>query len=130
MEDTISKKQLRKFGLLIGLGFPFLIGFLIPVLSGHLFRVWTLWVGIPLFTLGLILPRLLFYPYKSWVVLGQTLGWVNGKIIFGLIFIFLLQPIAFIMRLAGYDPLRRRRKDKKTYREKRELQQTDLTRIF
>ena len=31
-KETISKKQLRKFGLLIGFGFPILIGWLLPVL--------------------------------------------------------------------------------------------------
>ena len=34
------------------------------------------------------------------------------------------------MRLTGYDPLRRRRKGEKTYRENRQNNQTDLTRIF
>ena len=47
MKETISKKQLRDFGLLIGLGFPILIGWLIPLLFGHEFRTWTMWIGVP-----------------------------------------------------------------------------------
>ena len=35
MKETISKKQLREFGLLIGFGFPILIGWLLPALFGH-----------------------------------------------------------------------------------------------
>ena len=130
MKDTISKKQLREFGLLIGFGFPILIGLLLPAITGHGFRAWTLWVGIPGLILGHTIPRLLYYPYKCWMVLGHALGWVNSHIILGLVFIFVLQPIAFIMRLTGYDPLRRRRKGDKTYRENRQNHQTDLTRIF
>ncbi len=130
MKDTISKKQLREFGLLIGFGFPILIGLLLPVLTGHGFRAWTLWVGIPGLILGQTIPRLLYYPYKGWMALGHALGWVNSHIILGLVFFFVLQPIAFIMRLTGYDPLRRRRKGDKTYRENRQNHQTDLTRIF
>ncbi len=130
MKETISKKQLREFGLIIGFGFPLLIGFLIPALSGHGFRTWTLWVGLLGFVLGLFSPRILHYPYKSWIGLGNILGWFNSKIIFGLIFIVVLQPIAIIMRLFGYDPLRRRRKKVNTYRENRTNHQTDLTRIF
>ena len=130
MKETISKKQLREFGLFIGFGFPILIGWLLPSLFKHEFRVWTLWVGIPGLILGLTAPRLLHYPYKGWMVLGHALGWVNSHIILGLVFIFVLQPIAFIMRLTGYDPLRRRRKGEKSYRENRRNHQTDLNRTF
>ena len=130
MKEIISKKQLREFGLLIGFGFPILIGWLLPLLFGHEFRIWTIWIGVPGLILGLTSPRLLHYPYKIWMELGHALGWVNSHIILGLVFIFILQPIAYIMRLAGYDPLRRRRKGEKTYRESRKNHQTDLTRIF
>ena len=110
MKQTISKKQLREFGILIGFGFPILIGWLIPLLFGHEFREWTLWIGIPGLIIGLAIPRLLHYPYKIWMELGYALGWVNSHIILGLVFILVLQPISYIMRLTGYDPLRRRRK--------------------
>ena len=130
MKETISKKQLREFGLLIGFGFPILIGWLLPSILGHEFRTWTLGIGILGLILGLTAPRLLLYPYKGWIALGNILGWVNSHIILGLVFILVLQPIAFIMRLTGYDPLRTRRKGEKTYKEFRQKHQTDLTRIF
>ena len=130
MKETISKKQLREFGLLIGLGFPILIGWLLPSLSGHEFRAWTLWIGIPGLILGLTAPQLLYYPYKGWMALGHTLGWINSHIILGLVFVVVLQPIAYVMRLTGYDPLRKRRNDENTYRENLKGHQTDLTRIF
>ena len=130
MKETIQKKQLREFGLLIGFGFPILFGWLLPLLFGYEHRAWTLWLGIPGLILGLIAPRLLHYPYMGWMALGHLLGWVNSRIILGLVFILLLQPMAYIMRLTGYDPLRRRRKGENTYRENRQKLQTDLTRIF
>ena len=130
MKENISKKQLREFGLLIGFGFPILIGWLLPSLFGHQFRIWTLWIGVPGLLIGLSAPRLLHYPYKSWMALGHALGWVNSHIILGLIFILILQPIAYIMRLTGYDPLRNKRRGEKTYRENRKDQQRDLTRTF
>ena len=130
MKDTISKKQLREFGLLIGFGFPILIGWVLPSIFRHEFRLWTLWVGILGLILGLTAPRLLKYPYKGWMKLGVILGWVNSRIILGLVFIIVLLPISFVMRLIGYDPLRTKRKVEKTFREKRKDHQTDLTRIF
>ena len=130
MKEPVSKNQLRDFGLIIGLGFPILIGWILPSVSGHEFRAWTLWVGIPALVLGLIAPSSLQYPYKSWMALGHVLGWVNSHIILGLIFIIVLQPIAYMMRLTGYDPLRKRRTGETTYRENRKGHHTDLTRIF
>ena len=130
MKEIISKKQLREFGLLIGFGIPILIGWLIPLILGHQFRTWTLWIGVPGLLIGLIAPRLLYYPYKVWMALGHVLGWINSHIILGLVFILVLQPIAFIMRLTGYDPLRSKRKGEKTYRENRKDLKIDLKRIF
>ena len=130
MKETITKKQLLEFGLLIGFGFPLLIGWLLPSIFGHEFRAWTLWIGVPGLILGLTAPRLLYYPYKSWMILGHVLGWINSHIILGLVFILVLQPIAYIMRLTGYDPLKIKRKGEKTYREVRMDNNIDLKRIF
>ncbi len=130
MKEIISKKQLREFGILIGFGFPLLIGWLLPAIAGHGFRTWTIWVGMTGLILGMKLPLLLYYPYKAWMATGHALGWINSHIILGLVFIFILQPIAYLMRFTGYDPLRRRRKGEKTYRENRQDHKTDLTRIF
>tara|TARA_B100001989_G_C24373257_1_gene380491 strand:+ start:235 stop:627 length:393 start_codon:yes stop_codon:yes gene_type:complete len=130
MKEKVSKKQLRSFGILIGFGFPLIFGWLVPYLSGHEFRQWTLLIGITGLTLGIISPSLLHYPYKGWMAIGHILGWLNSRLIFGIVFLFFVQPIAYAMRLFGYDPLKKNRKGKETYREKREKNNTDLTRIF
>ena len=97
---------------------------------GHGFRVWTLWIGAPGLILGLSASRLLQYPYRGWMAIGHFLGWINSYLILGLVFIFVVQPIAYIMRFTGYDPLQTRRKGEKTYREIRDNYYIDLTRIF
>ena len=130
MKEIISKKELREFGLLIGFGFPILIGWLLPSLFGQQFRTWTLWIGVPGLLIGFTAPRLLHYPYKGWMLLGHVLGLINSHIILGLVFIFVLQPIAYIMRLTGYDPLKTKGKVEKTYREVRKDKNIDLKRIF
>ena len=130
MKKSISKKQLREFGFLIGFGFPIIVGWIIPAISGHIFRSWSLWIGFPSLILGIIKPSLLFYPYKSWMKLGHALGWINSRIILGLIFIVVVQPIAFIMKLFGYDPLRKKKNFEVSYREKRKNHMVDLTKIF
>ena len=130
MKSSISKKTLREFGLLVGLGLPILIGWIIPGLSGHMFRFWTLWIGIPTIFLCFIKPKLLFPFYKLWISLGHILGWANSKLILGLVFIIVLQPIALIMKLFGYDPLKQKDLCKKSYKENKKGYKIDLTRIF
>ena len=130
MKVSIAKEQLREFGFLIGFGFPILIGWLLPAIVGHGFRAWTLWVGVPSLILVILKPSFLFYPYKAWMKLGHALGWINSRIILGLIFLIVVQPIAFIMKLFGYDPLRKKKIHGLSYREKKEGVEIDLKRIF
>ena len=99
MKKNITTKKLREFGILIGFGFPFLIGWLIPFTSGHDFRIWTLWIGLPNLLIGFIKPYLLFYPYKFWMKIGLILGWLNSRLILSLVFILILLPIAMIMKI-------------------------------
>ena len=130
MKKNFSKKTLREFGLLIGFGIPFFIGWLIPFISGHGFRFWSLFIGLPLIIFGVFSPSLLFYPYKGWMALGKYLGWINSHIILGLVFLIVLQPISIIMRSLGYVPLKKINKDLISYKENRHSSIIDLKRIF
>ena len=65
-----SKKQLRKFGLLVGFLFPFLIGWLLPTIFDHEIRLWTIYLGLTLIAMryaksnsGNNLQYMLFTPY-------------------------------------------------------------------
>ena len=130
MRTSISTKQLRDFGFLLGFGFPIIIGWLIPTITGHLFRSWSLWIGCPALILGILKPSLLSYPYKGWMALGIALGWINSKLILGLVYLIILLPIAIFMKLFGYDPLRKKKSNQKSYREIKKDENFDLTRIF
>ena len=130
MKTNVSKKSLREFGLLIGLGFPVLIGWILPYFSGHFFRTWTLWIAIPSLIIGITKPNLLYYPYKFWMKLGFLLGWINSRIILGFVFFLVLMPISLLMKSINYDPLNTKRKDKQTYKEAIIDRETDFNRIF
>jgi len=130
MTNKISKKQLRDFGLLIGFGLPLIIGWLIPSITGHGFRAWTLWISIPTLVIGVLSPRILRKPYQAWMQLGHLLGYVNSRIILGIVFVAVLQPIAFVMRAFGYDPLRSKKSNLLSFKERKEGSKVDLTRIF
>jgi hypothetical protein len=125
-----TNKQLRDFGLLLGVVFPLLLGWLLPALRSHSFQIWTLWIGIPALSLGMLAPRTLIWPYRGWMALGHALGWINGHIILGAVFLLVLQPIAAIMRIKGYDPLRRRSTNNNTYKETVSERNLDFKRPF
>ena len=130
MNKQISKKTLRQFGFLICFTFPVLIGWFLPLLGGHPFRVWTLFISMPAGILGILRPGLLLYPYRAWMKLGHILGWVNSRIILGLVFFIVLQPIALIMRIFGHDPLKIKKVAHKSYREIKTSQKINLKKIF
>ena len=130
MKKNIPQKKLREFGLLIGIAFPFLIGWVLPLIGGHSFRIWTLWLGIPSLILAISKPGLLLYPYRAWMKLGHILGWVNSRIILGLVFLIVLQPIALIMQILGHDPLRTKKFAQESYREIKTNHKVSLKKIF
>ena len=130
MNENISQKQLRQFGFLIGFAFPLIIGWLIPYLSGHFFRSWTLFIALPSLFIGITKPILLIYPYKAWMALGHFLGFINSKLILSLVFILVLLPLSFILKLFSYDPLRIKNISRNTYKQIKKNHKIDLTRIF
>ena len=119
MKDDNLKKKLSEFSILIGLGFPIIIGWILPAIRGHIFMTWTLWIGITFIILGRVKPSSLVYPYIGWMTLGRVLGLINSYIILGLVFIIVVQPIALIMKFIGYDPLRKNRGKLNSYREEK-----------
>ena len=130
MNKSLSNKKLREFAYTLGIGFPFFIGFLIPFITGHGFRNWTLLISLPLLLIGLLAPSRLNILYKAWMKLGYVLGWVNSRIILSLVFLLVLIPIAFIMKLFGYDPIKSKKRPCSSYKEEKQNSRIDLTRIF
>ena len=130
MKNHIPQKKLREFGFLIGFIFPFFIGWILPIIGGHSFRTWTLFISIPSIILAFTKPIFLLYPYRTWMKLGHILGWVNSRIILGLVFLIVLQPIALIMRFLGHDPLRTKMSAQKSYREIKTNYKVNLKKIF
>tara|TARA_Y100000589_G_C27026641_1_gene577231 strand:- start:304 stop:702 length:399 start_codon:yes stop_codon:yes gene_type:complete len=131
IKPLINKKILRNFSYIFGIGFPFFIGLFFPYFSGHDFKAWTILVGLPVIMLGNIKPKLLTYPYLLWMKIGYILGWINSRLILGIIFIFIMQPMALIMKIFKYDPLKLKiDKNKKTYRQVIKNKDYDFKRIF
>lgn len=98
--------RLRSFGLIVG-GIGAGIG-VWPVLWRGQPRLWALLLGGMLIALGVAAPRRLTPVYRLWMLLGAALGWLNTRLILGVLFYGLFTPMGLLMRLRGYDPMRRR----------------------
>ena len=127
---NVSNKKLREFGFKVSIIFPFLFGWLIPVLNNHGFKIWTVFLSLPVLLLSIFIPKKLIYFYKIWMELGYLLGWINSRVILGLIFILVLQPIALIMKCLGYNPLRKKVLNQNSFKEYRKEIKIDLKKIF
>ena len=103
-----DRQELRKFGLVFAGGLVVFFGVLLPWLFDKPWPPWP-WVGAGLFAgTGLALPGLLRPVYYAWMKLGHALGWINTRIILGLVFFVMFAPIALLLRLLGRDPLHRK----------------------
>ncbi len=61
-------------------------------------------------------PRLLRPLYVSWMMFAAVLGWINTRLILGVIFFCVFTPIALFFKMIGKDPLARKFSSKESYR--------------
>ena len=106
MKPGEDQKTLRSFGLLVG-GVFSVIGMWPLVLHGKEPRLWALALGILLILFGVAYPRALTHVYRAWMKIGHVLGWINTRIILGVIFFGLFTPMGLVMRMFGKDSMRR-----------------------
>jgi len=98
----ISKKILRKFGVMVG-GIFLLIGFWIYYSSQNFVCLIFLFIGTMLLVSGLIFPTTLSLVYKVWMGLAFTLGWLMSRILLTILFYFVITPIGLLAKLVGKD---------------------------
>jgi Saxitoxin biosynthesis operon protein SxtJ len=104
MQGQTEIKQLRSFGLMVG-GIFTAIGAW-PLVGAQPLRWWAIGLGGLLMVLGGTVPQVLALPYRGWMAVGHVLGWINTRIILGVVFYALLTPMGLIRRALGHDPMR------------------------
>jgi hypothetical protein len=104
------KKELRSFGFILAGGIMLLFGLLFPLLRDGCIHLasWP-WMLAPFLVLvSLAAPMLLGPLNRGWLFIGDILGYVNTRIILGVIFLVIFTPYSFIMKLLKVDPMQRR----------------------
>lgn len=125
MNQVTSTKELRSFGLLVG-GVFCIIGFWPLVVRGEPLHTWAVSLGGVLVVLGSLLPKVLAPVHKGWMWIGHILGWINTRILLGIVFYGLITPIGIVFRLMGKDAMRQAfSKSSSTYRVNRQPRPRD-----
>jgi predicted membrane metal-binding protein len=116
LREDKTIKPLRSFGLLVGGVFALMAAW--PVLfRGQPLRTWAMVAAAGLVVPALLLPKILGPVYRVWMAFGHILGWINTRIVLGIVFFLVFTPVGIVMRLFGKDPLRLRLKaNSKTHR--------------
>jgi hypothetical protein len=104
----VAGNRERSFGLSVGS-----VVTLIAVVQwwrGHLLRAeFAGALGVALILFGAFVPSLLAGPSAVWWRFSKVMGHINARVILTTFFVLVLTPVGLAWRMAGYDPLARRR---------------------
>ncbi len=103
-----DKKELRKFGFIIGIGMALMFGLMIPLIFSKPFHIWP-WITFAVFSFfALTLPTCLKPIYVAWMTVGHIIGNINARIILIIIFYLLITPIGLLVKIFQGDPLEKK----------------------
>jgi hypothetical protein len=104
----VDRKQLREFGLVFAAGLIVMFGLLLPWLADRPWPLWP-WVAAAVFaTLALVFPPALRPLNALWLKIGHVLGWINTRIILGVMFFVIFLPAGLLLRALRKDPMHRK----------------------
>ena len=112
METTVNtnpdKQELRKFGLVFAGMFILIFGLLLPWIWDKSSPMWPWIVAAVFVATALLVPMALGPVYRLWMKIGHVLGWINTRIILGIMFFLIFAPVALLLRLLRKDMLKQR----------------------
>ena len=119
MTEIIRRKKSwrteREFGLIVGGMLLLLSSWWIYRGKFHVATQIAMPIGAVLVLLGIIIPRLLYYPNKAWMAFAEVLSYISTRIILAFVYFVVITPIGLIKRLSGWDPLNRRTAHRESY---------------
>jgi len=106
--SSLSPAEGRRFAIPVGVAFGVLAGIL--VWRGVDQVAWGLLAaGGLLVAAGLLMPARLGPLQRSWMGLAAALSRVTTPLFLGVVFFFVFTPLSFMLRIVGYNPIRRSR---------------------
>ena len=105
--DKLAKQTLRNFGLITGAIISVLFGLFLPWVFNHDLPYWPWIITGILWGWAILSPSTLIPVYRIWMRVGYGLGWINSRIILGVMFYVIFLPSGLIMKMVGKDPMAR-----------------------
>jgi hypothetical protein len=101
-------RELRNFGLTMGLAIALIVGLALPLLWKFPLSRWPWIVGAVFILAGWLTPRLLGPFYRLWMRFAELLGAINSRIILTICFYLIILPFGLLLRMFRRDPMARR----------------------
>lgn len=93
-----DKAALRRFGGQMAIAWPLLFGLLLPWLFNNSLPLWPWWLGAAFALSALMLPKALYWPARLWCYFAAVMGWINTRLLLGLVFFLILWPLGLVLR--------------------------------
>jgi hypothetical protein len=132
-QKPLTSGQLRRFAWILAALIALFGAVILPWRWGLDSRIASVVIAAILVVWSLVAPMTMAPLYRGWDRLGHALGWVNSRIILGILFFLVVTPTALSLKLLGKDPMHRRREARLvSYRVDRNAspQKADLERPF
>lgn len=99
--ENPGARELRKFGLVSATLVVGIFALFLPWVFDHGIPRWPWVLSVVLAVWALALPATLFVVYWPWMKIGGVLGYINTRILLGVVFYLLITPVGFLVRLFG-----------------------------
>lgn len=120
MPTPPTPKDLRNFGLIVG-GIFGVIALWPMVFRGEDVRMWAIAASVALLIPAVVAPSILEPVHVVWMKVGHVLGWINTRILLGIVFYAIVTPLGLLSRMLGKDHMNLRLKEPvDTYRRIKE----------
>lgn len=104
MNNSNASEELRTFAFTLSCALGFLGGVVLWRKGETGFLLWI--IGILIFSVGLLKPRLLGPIHRGWMGMSFVMGFFMTHLILVLMYYLVFTPMAFVMRTLARDPLR------------------------
>lgn len=111
-------KEARKSAWVVATVFALLAGWQVYRQHDFLARVFGI-AAVALVVISAVPPAARVF-HTSWMTLAGVLGYINSRILLGLLYYGVVTPIGIVARLSGHDPLHRRAVKGTSYWHRRE----------
>jgi hypothetical protein len=127
-----NRRDLRSFGVVMGLFVASLFGVVLPWLRENELPIWPWVLSAVLLGAAAAAPLLLRPLYRAWLAFGSIMSRITTPVVLGLLFFVVVTPIARVRALFGNDALARQLAPRaKSYRvNSRSRTAQDLERPF